>query len=154
MVWGYLHSITFHYSSTHPVPGTRQSVALEKVLSDFTLSPSLLCLHLNFYISFKPVFQCHFLPTLRNILSSPAPNLCWQQSALCWHWLCILCCSATYHIKIQIQCLLTCLPKPAYELLEVRDYILLIFVFPAPGTIPSIYHSLNEDEEINLKNLT
>lgn len=43
--------------------------------------------------------------------------------------------------------------QPAYESLEARDYILLIFVFPAPGTIPSFYHSLNEDEEINSKNL-
>lgn len=44
---------------------------------------------LNFSTSFKPLVQCHFLPSLWNILSSPAPSLCRQQSAQGCHWLCI-----------------------------------------------------------------
>lgn len=35
--------------------------------------------------------------------------------------------------------------EPPCELLDVREYILLTFVFPAPGTISSIYDLLNED---------
>lgn len=81
-------------------PGARRLVALGTVLRDFTFSPSQLCLHLKFLQSFKPVFHCHLLPPLWNILSSPSPNLCWQQSALCWHLLCILCCNTSLHIRI------------------------------------------------------
>lgn len=47
-VWGNSRSLNAHYSSTHCVLGTRRPVALRTVCRDFTFSPSLFCLHLEF----------------------------------------------------------------------------------------------------------
>lgn len=111
---------------------------------DVTHAPLLFCLHLEFLhvleasgpMPLPSFFMKHYLLSCPQSLSATVSS----GLTLTLH-LCVITLTT-----LKPNYMPTCrFAEPPCELLDVREYILLTFVFPAPGTISSIYDLLNED---------